>query len=249
MRVHHQAVVIPRGGWKEIFSAPRNEPLTEYWICERNATSICILCPGSWSYPVLDPSLEQIIRAKHCNNTWINDYGLTNHFKKVHGDSVQQLLAGRGCAGCNKTVPVASLHLHINCMTQRYSAKPPKPASSQALFNDCEAYTSIQDSSQHSHRPVEENPGPAAIPLAQTWDGNIAYNVEHVFKDKNGREVKRIPVKIGGETIWGECRAGGQGETSEGSPRKRLKTVQLPYYDRIMMVPASQQSLTKPFHR
>jgi len=49
-------------------------------------------------------------------------------------------------------------------------------------------------------------------PQPQTKDGNIAYNVEHVFKDENGREVRKMPVEIDGETIWVECVPGGQGE-------------------------------------
>jgi hypothetical protein len=32
----------------------------------------------------------------------------------------------------------------------------------------------------------------------------IAYNVEHVFNE-NGREVRKMPIKMGDETIWVDC--------------------------------------------
>merc|ERR1719369_309672 len=44
---------------------------------------------------------------------------------------------------------------------------------------------------------------------------NIAYNVEHVFKDEYGKEVRKMPVEINGETIWVECVPGG-GQGGQG---------------------------------
>jgi hypothetical protein len=46
-------------------------------------------------------------------------------------------------------------------------------------------------------------------PQGQAAKDNIAYNVEHVFMDENGREVRKMPVEIEGETIWVECVPGG----------------------------------------
>jgi len=53
-------------------------------------------------------------------------------------------------------------------------------------------------------------------PQQQQGKDNIAYNVEHVFKDENGREVRKMPVEIEGETIWVECVPGGAGERQDG---------------------------------
>ena len=32
----------------------------------------------------------------------------------------------------------------------------------------------------------------------------IAYNVEHVFNE-NSREVRKMPIKMGEETLWVDC--------------------------------------------
>ena len=69
-------------------------------------------------------------------------------------------------------------------------------------------------------------------PQPQQGKDNIAYNVEHVFKDENGREVRivkkcsfslqriaqvrKMPVEIEGETIWVECVPGGAGDRQVG---------------------------------
>ena len=45
-------------------------------------------------------------------------------------------------------------------------------------------------------RPGPPYPAMGGPPQAQAKDGNIAYNVEHVFKDENGREVGEIPHLI-----------------------------------------------------
>merc|ERR1719447_151125 len=60
--------------------------------------------------------------------------------------------------------------------------------------------------------------GPQYGMQAQQQPGkdNIAYNVEHVFKDENGREVRKMPVDIDGETIWVECVPGGGSGQQDG---------------------------------
>ena len=32
----------------------------------------------------------------------------------------------------------------------------------------------------------------------------IQYNVEHVFEE-DGREVRKMPIKVNGETLWVDC--------------------------------------------
>eukprot|EP00092_Neocalanus_flemingeri_P016495 GFUD01017849.1.p1 GENE.GFUD01017849.1~~GFUD01017849.1.p1 ORF type:complete len:1547 (+),score=557.86 GFUD01017849.1:282-4922(+) len=48
----------------------------------------------------------------------------------------------------------------------------------------------------------------------------IAYNVEHVFIE-NGREVRKMPVEINGETIWVECVPGGGQGVPAGEGRQQ----------------------------
>ena len=37
-------------------------------------------------------------------------------------------------------------------------------------------------------------------------DGSeILYNVEHVFEDEDGRELRKTPIKVNGETVWVDC--------------------------------------------
>jgi len=36
------------------------------------------------------------------------------------------------------------------------------------------------------------------------WGQDIAYNVEHVFIE-NGREVRKMPIKMNNQTIWVDC--------------------------------------------
>ena len=44
-----------------------------------------------------------------------------------------------------------------------------------------------------------------AIPQHQQQNStNIAYDVEHVFVE-NGKEVRKMPVLINGDTVWVEC--------------------------------------------
>merc|ERR1719369_271034 len=50
---------------------------------------------------------------------------------------------------------------------------------------------------------------------------NIAYNVEHVFKDEYGKEVRKMPVEINGETIWVECVPGGGQGVQGGEGRQQ----------------------------
>ncbi len=38
----------------------------------------------------------------------------------------------------------------------------------------------------------------------QKHDKNIAYGVEYVFME-NGKQVKKMPIEIYGQTIWVEC--------------------------------------------
>ena len=38
----------------------------------------------------------------------------------------------------------------------------------------------------------------------QKHDKNIAYGVEYVFME-NGKQVKKMPIEIDGQTIWVEC--------------------------------------------
>ena len=45
----------------------------------------------------------------------------------------------------------------------------------------------------------------------------VAYNVEHVFVDENGRQVRKMPVEINGETIWVECVPGNAHEEARES--------------------------------
>ena len=33
----------------------------------------------------------------------------------------------------------------------------------------------------------------------------VMLNVEHVFTDKSGKQVRKMPVDINGETVWVEC--------------------------------------------
>ena len=49
----------------------------------------------------------------------------------------------------------------------------------------------------------------------------IAFNVEHVFVE-HGREVRKMPVEINGETIWVECvPGGGQGGVQGAEGRQQ----------------------------
>jgi len=51
----------------------------------------------------------------------------------------------------------------------------------------------------------------------------IAYNVEHVFIE-DGREVRKMPVEINGETIWVECvPGGGQGVQARDNRQQQVQ--------------------------
>ena len=51
----------------------------------------------------------------------------------------------------------------------------------------------------------------------------IAYNVEHVFIE-DGREVRKMPVEINGETIWVECvPGGGQGVQARDTRQQQVQ--------------------------
>lgn len=54
----------------------------------------------------------------------------------------------------------------------------------------------------------------AAVGQAQQKKDNIAYGVEHVFME-NGKEVRKMPIDIDGQTIWVEC-VGAQKEAANG---------------------------------
>ena len=43
--------------------------------------------------------------------------------------------------------------------------------------------------------------GPGPQQQQQQLPPEIVYNVEHVFSE-NGREVRKMPIKMGNETIW-----------------------------------------------
>jgi len=106
----------PKGEWNEILSAPRNEPLSRYWRCMQRGNNFSVICPGGLVGCVSWVKLETLP-----NHLWIN-----------HGASLHKLLAGRGCAECNITVPLASLPLHLDCMSQKPPAELPNPANSPA---------------------------------------------------------------------------------------------------------------------
>ena len=42
------------------------------------------------------------------------------------------------------------------------------------------------------------------VPVQPQMASEIAYNVEHVFNE-NGREVRKMPIKMGEETLWVDC--------------------------------------------
>ena len=45
---------------------------------------------------------------------------------------------------------------------------------------------------------------------------DIAYDVEHVFNE-NGREVRKMPIKMGDDTIWVDVKNDGASGNSEDS--------------------------------
>ena len=45
---------------------------------------------------------------------------------------------------------------------------------------------------------------------------DIAYDVEHVFNE-NGREVRKMPIKMGDDTIWVDVKKEGASGNSEDS--------------------------------
>jgi len=72
----------------------------------------------------------------------------------------------------------------------------------------------------------------------------IAYNVEHVFIE-NGREVRKMPVEINGETIWVECVPGG-GQGVQGGGENRQQQVQQDQEGGIMMEIGDSDGLEIP---
>ena len=92
------------------------------------------------------------------------------HFMSHHRDSAQKLLAGRGCAGCNKTVPVARLHLHLSCMNQTPDPQvPPQcpgiPPFAHLLLHNSPSKTAKQQNSktakqQNTANSLESLPNP-----------------------------------------------------------------------------------------
>ena len=49
----------------------------------------------------------------------------------------------------------------------------------------------------------------------------IAYDVEHIFNE-NGREVRKMPIKMGDDTIWVDVKNEGTTTTSEDSIMLKL---------------------------
>ena len=41
-------------------------------------------------------------------------------------------------------------------------------------------------------------------PPPPSQGSEIQYNVEHVFEE-DGREVRKMPIKVNGETLWVDC--------------------------------------------
>lgn len=245
MTAHRQRVLFPKGGWEDILSAPRTEPLSQYWSFKRKAKSgqIMILCPGSQPTETLQSYNDQLFNETICKNVWVNMKNLENHLINVHTKSLEKLIEGRGCEGCKTTFPVTSIHLHINCMTQRSS-----------------------DKQQNTTNSVEKSLTKSTTNLGLGRPG-----LDSKISSLNSKNLKQMlslppppppastsipsqhpnqPVKKGGQTLCAERSPSGQGGTSEGSPRKRVKTggVQLPYYDSITKVPSSQPCHAKHHH-
>ena len=143
--------------------------------------------------------------APRCNS-WVRTKKISNHFQKVHRSLMEQLLAGRGCDHCGKIVPLASLHLHLRCMNQR-PAKLPKPAQSRAKQRDTSIGFKIYNLPPTVQ--VEEIQMQAALLSeckASTSTGATPHQPEPSPSSARGPGSRRA------------------GESSEESPRKRLKT-------------------------
>jgi hypothetical protein len=58
----------------------------------------------------------------------------------------------------------------------------------------------------HFSQPMRMRPPvpQPVVPVQPQMASEIAYNVEHVFNE-NGREVRKMPIKMGEETLWVDC--------------------------------------------
>ena len=128
----------PKGNWNKKFSARRKEPLSQYWRYVTKGKTFSVFCPqmpGSWI---------------GCGS-WVDLDNLPRHLWVNHSTSLPQLLAGRGCAGCNITVPLASLPLHLDCMSQNDPTDLPTHANSPS-------YLKKSTISQAKPKPGNESP-------------------------------------------------------------------------------------------
>ena len=57
---------------------------------------------------------------------------------------------------------------------------------------------------QQQHWQQQQQQQPQQHPQQQQTGSEIQYNVEHVFEE-DGREVRKMPIKVNGETLWVDC--------------------------------------------
>ena len=99
---------------------------------------------------------------------------------------------------------------HQSHQSHQYRQRYPQPAQSVMVPNQQQHWRPAPAQQQPQRRPT---PVMAAQPvqrqvvrpaLPQHNSNAIAYDVEHVFKE-DGKEVRKMPVLINGETVWVEC--------------------------------------------